>query len=187
MDRDPVRLPPTSPVDNEAVVLVYEGVAMSKQRAVVRQWTLLRVLAQQKAGLSISEMARYMAVNERTIRRDISLFVQAGVPLREAVGRRGKKAWRVDDRASLRTDGHSLEEALVLLLVEQIFAPLRGCGLLAAAQRCRQKIAASLSHPEQAKFDRYAKVLSLRCSQGELAVANLSAIRAVWEGIESLQ
>ncbi len=125
---------------------------MTKPRAVVRQWTLLRILTQQKNGLSIAEMAKQMAVNERTIRRDINLFVQAGVPLRETVGRRGKKSWRVDDRNSLAMPAYSIDEAFACCVAEHLLSPLRGTMIYSAAKRCREKISASLSSPERAEL-----------------------------------
>jgi len=133
---------------------------MPKPRAVVRQWTLLRILAQQKDGMSIAEMAKQMAVNERTIRRDINLFVQAGVPLREAVGRRGKKAWRVDDRANVAIPDCSLDEALALAVVERLLAPLHGTRLYCAAKRCRERVTASLSAPERSQLESQIRKLS---------------------------
>lgn len=130
-----------------------------KPRAVVRQWTLLRVLSQQKNGMSIAEMAKHMAVNERTIRRDINLFVQAGVPLRETVGRRGKKTWRVDDRSMMTTPMYSLDEVLAVFVAERLLDPLQGTRLYSATKRCREKIAASLNNSQRAQLEQYVRQL----------------------------
>lgn len=130
-----------------------------KPRAVVRQWTLLRILSQQKNGMSISEMAKHMAVNERTIRRDINLFVQAGVPLRETVGRRGKKTWRVDDRSMITTPTYSVDEVLAVFIAERLLVPLEGTLLYSATKRCREKIAASLNNTQRAQLEQTVRKL----------------------------
>jgi predicted DNA-binding transcriptional regulator YafY len=160
--------------------------SMSKLRAVVRQWTLLRVLSQQRNGLSISEMAKHMAVNERTIRRDISLFVQAGVPLRETVGRRGRKAWRVDDRAQLIVPSYTIDEALVLVVAEQLLTPFQDSRVYSAARRCREKILSSLSGSEQAIVNKRASELQCKWEKQIGKCLKPSTFEALLPSVEAL-
>lgn len=97
---------------------------MTRTKALVRQWTLLRVLSQHPAGLSIEDMARQSNVNVRTIRRDLRFFAEAGIPLRESIGHRQKKAWRIDQRGSKGILTRSRDEVLALAVAIEILRPL---------------------------------------------------------------
>ncbi len=158
---------------------------MAKPRAVVRQWTLLRVLSQQKNGLTISEMAKYMDVNDRTIRRDINLFVEAGVPLREAVGPRGKKVWRVEDRSSLAVPTHSIDEALALAVAEQLLTSLRGTRLYTATKRCREKVTASLSISARTLLEEQVAKLRREWNGECLLPPSFKSLDSLWNAVVS--
>jgi predicted DNA-binding transcriptional regulator YafY len=125
---------------------------MTKTRALVRQWTLLRVLSQHAGGLSICEMAHHTSVNERTIRRDLKLFVEAGIPLRERVVRQNKKIWRIDYRGVMVTASFSAEDALALAVAEHYLAALKGTNFYGAMTRCRENVVANLSVSQQRRF-----------------------------------
>jgi len=134
---------------------------MPRTPALDRQWNLLRVLSQHLDGLSIDEMAWRTGVNARTIRRDLSLFLGAGVPLRETVGRRNKKTWRVDSGKAPLLESHSPEEYLALLLTERVLEPLRQTEYVDALSRCRSRAARHLDKSARARIERLVAGLAL--------------------------
>lgn len=120
---------------------------MTKPRALVRQWTLLRVLSQHADGLSIDEMAKQTAVHSRTIRRDLNLFVDAGIPLRQTARRRNKKIWRIDPHGIKVLTHDATDECMALLVTEYLFQSLEGSPFLSAIARCRSRLAGTLRLP----------------------------------------
>ena len=107
------------------------------------------MLSQHAEGLTLSEIARQMSVHERTIRRDLRLFVAAGIPLRETVCRGNKKIWRIDQRGTLLSTNGTGDEVLALKVVENLLSTLGGSALQAAIRDCRERISASLSPGER--------------------------------------
>ena len=69
---------------------------MDRKTPLIRQWTLFSSLCARRQGMTVREMAEEAGVNERTIRRDLEAFEQAGFPLEETVGAHGLKRWRID-------------------------------------------------------------------------------------------
>lgn len=132
---------------------------MPRTRALVRQWTLLRVLSQHVEGLSIDDMARQTAVNSRTIRRDLKLFVEAGIPLRETVSVRNKKTWRIDQHGTKVLANHSTDECLALLVAELVFEPLSGTRFFSSLSRCRERVIATMSPLVRKRIEERAKKL----------------------------
>jgi len=66
---------------------------MPRNRRLIRDLTLLRMLERSRIGLTLDEMASETGVTTRTIRRDLEALEEAGVPLVRADGRR----WRIFD------------------------------------------------------------------------------------------
>jgi predicted DNA-binding transcriptional regulator YafY len=117
---------------------------MTRTKALVRQWALLRVLSQHANGLSIEEMARQTAVNPRTIRRDLRLFIEAGIPLRETIGHRNKKTWRVDSHAVRVLSHDCCEEFLALSVLLRLIQPIAGSALCKSLTLCCDRLATTL-------------------------------------------
>ena len=156
---------------------------MTKTPALVRQWTLLRVLSQHAGGLSISEMACHTSVNERTIRRDLKLFVEAGIPLRERVVRQNKKIWRIDYRGAMITATFSAEEALSLALAEHFLAALKGTGFYDALTRCRENVVANLSVNQRKRLAEDADRLQVAASPAARPLGCEHAIASLWDAL----
>jgi len=156
---------------------------MAKTRALVRQWTLLRVLSQHAAGLSITEMARHMSVNDRTIRRDLKLFVDAGIPLRETIGARSKKVWRIDHRGAMVTVSDSGDEALALFVAEKLFEPLKGTRFYLAIKRCRDQVAATLSTANRLRLEQQSKNLRINVQGASELLAAPTRIDELWHAL----
>jgi predicted DNA-binding transcriptional regulator YafY len=156
---------------------------MTKTRALVRQWTLLRVLSQHAAGLSIFEMARHTSVNERTIRRDLKLFVEAGIPLRERVVRQNKKIWRIDYRGAMVAATFSAEDALALASAEHCLSSLKGTKFHSAMVRCRENVIANLSVNQRKLLNDKAERLQSAIRADASHADCHHAIASFWDGL----
>jgi len=116
---------------------------MGQSESLVRQWTMLRLMASRRFGTTVIEMAREAQVSEKTIRRDIKVFQTAGFPIEEQKGDFGKKtyalpAWHQPPLA------FTFDEALALYLGRRFLAPLAGTFFWEAAHRAFRKIRATL-------------------------------------------
>ena len=69
---------------------------MNDSKSLIRQWRLLKFLADARVGYTIKELSAEMAASVETIRRDINDLGLAGFKIRENVGFRGLKRWRVE-------------------------------------------------------------------------------------------
>ena len=85
-----------------------------------------------------------MSVTEKTIRRDLQAFQEAGFPLEETVGDHGRKSWRVHTGNGHPELSFGFDEALALYLGRRFLEPLAGTMLWDAAQSAFKKIRACL-------------------------------------------
>ncbi len=154
---------------------------MVRTRAVVRQWTLLRVLSQHAEGLSIEDMARHTAVNPRTIRRDLRLFGEAGIPLRETVCARNKKIWRIDRNGVKALANHSNDECLALLVAEVLLRPLRGTRFFAAFARCRDRVLANMNHSLRTHVENQVKAHALEHTNRAFTRRSAEDLEDLWD------
>ena len=69
---------------------------MRDSKALMRQWRLLRFLADARTGYTVKELQQEMGMSIETIRRDIIDLGHVGFKVRESVGYRGVKRWRVE-------------------------------------------------------------------------------------------
>lgn len=119
---------------------------MSEETPLVRQWLLLRGLCAKRQGMSVREMADEMGVVQKTIRRDLETFQLVGFKLREEVGPRGKKLWRMDHEKGQPEISFTADEAISLYLGRHLLEPLAGTLFWDGAQRAFRKIRASLGN-----------------------------------------
>lgn len=124
---------------------------MSEETPLVRWWMLLRLLCARRYGASVKDMAHEMEVSEKTIRRDLEAFQQAGFPLLETVEEHGRKKWRVEPDRSQSGLSFALDEAIALYLARHLIESLAGTMFWEAAQRAFKKIRATLG-PEALKY-----------------------------------
>ena len=68
---------------------------MADQSAFRRQWNLLQLLASRRAGLTVKQLSAEVGVSVKTMRRDLEMFVDFGLQVRESVGEFGRKSWHV--------------------------------------------------------------------------------------------
>jgi len=117
---------------------------MPEESPLVRQWILLRTLCSRHYGATVKELAEEMAVSEKTIRRYLQTFQEAGFPLLEVEGEFGRKTWRLTTDKNQPPLSFTFDEAVALHLGRRLMEPLAGTLFWDAAQRAFKKIRASL-------------------------------------------
>lgn len=133
---------------------------MSRGSSLVRQWILLKTLASRAGGATLADLAAELEVSNKTIRRDLAVFLDAGFPIQEQAEEFGRKLWRLDrswQRAELT---FTFDEALALYLGRQYLEPLAGTLIWEAAQRAFKKIRASLGERALKYLDRIGPSMS---------------------------
>jgi predicted DNA-binding transcriptional regulator YafY len=118
---------------------------MNDDPQLVRQWTLLRMLASRRNGATIADMARETGRAKKTIRRDLQFFRAQGVRVIEEITDRGEKRWKL---AKLPAEAdHSLNflEAYAICVCRQFLEPLAGTVLWESAQDAFKKIRSALN------------------------------------------
>lgn len=120
---------------------------MARDSPLVRQWMLLGSLCARHQGMTVREMAEEMAVDERTIRRDLEVFARTGFPLEETVGAHGLKKWRIDPTKNRPGLSFAFDEAAAIYLAAHLMEPLAGTPFWQAARRALRKIQATLGKP----------------------------------------
>lgn len=129
---------------------------MRGESPLVRQWILLRSLCARRYGATVKELAEELRVNEKTVRRDLAVFHQAGFPLQETVEEFGRKRWRIESaRPGL---AFTFDEAAALYLGRRFLEPLAGTPFWEAAQRAFRKIRGSLRTDALKYVERFANM-----------------------------
>ncbi|MBX3452701.1 MAG: WYL domain-containing protein [Planctomycetaceae bacterium] len=120
---------------------------MSDSIQLLRQWTLLRLLAARRQGLPLKDLANELGVSQKTILRDLNLLRRLAFPVEETVGERGRKTWRLVSDEGLPNLRFTLEEAAALYLGRQYLEGLAGTMFWSGAQSAFQKIRAAFGEP----------------------------------------
>ncbi len=92
-----------------------------------RALRIILLLSQQKRGLSVYEIAEREELNVKTIRRDIELLRQEGLPIEGTVVERGRKLWRIS--ANMDRISFDYHELLSLFLGRRLLEPFAGTPL----------------------------------------------------------
>lgn len=114
--------------------------AMPEHPPLVRQWMILRILASRHYGVTVKELAQELGVSEKTIRRDLQAFTEAGFPLEEKVVDHGRKKWKLAGETFQKGIPLYYDEAIALHLARCFMEPLAGTIFWSAAQRAFNKI-----------------------------------------------
>lgn len=133
---------------------------MSRGSSLVRQWILLKTLASRAGGATLAELADELEVSSKTIRRDLTVFLDGGFPIREHAEEFGRKLWRLDRSWQGAELTFTFDEALALYLGRQYLEPLAGTLIWEAAQRAFKKIRASLGERALKYLDRIGPSMS---------------------------
>ncbi len=95
----------------------------------LRQWIVLRTLCARHYGVTLAELAAERGVSEKTIRRDLETFRQAGFPLLETTEDHGRKKWQIDTTKYQPGLAFAFDEAIALYLARHLVEPLAGTPL----------------------------------------------------------
>lgn len=93
--------------------------------------------------MSVQDMVDELGCGDKTVRRYIANLQEAGVPLEETVGERGKKTWKLRSDFSVPL-GLNYEQAFALYLGRQLLEPLAGTPFWNASREAFKLIRASL-------------------------------------------
>ncbi|MEJ7592588.1 MAG: WYL domain-containing protein [Planctomycetaceae bacterium] len=115
---------------------------MSESRSLIRQWRLLRQLADARVGYTVKELHEDMSVSIETIRRDLNDLGHAGFRVRESVGFRGVKRWRVEGFED--NFGFTITDLLSIYMGRQFLEPLAGTPFWDGQQKVFSKIRGAL-------------------------------------------
>ena len=115
---------------------------MSESKSLIRQWRLLRFLADARIGYTVKELREEMSVSIETIRRDLHDLGTTGFRVRESVGFRGVKRWRVEGFEE--SFGFTITDLLSIYMGRQFLEPLAGTPFWDGQQKVFSKIRGAL-------------------------------------------
>lgn len=115
---------------------------MSESKSLIRQWRLLRQLADARVGYTVKELQADMSVSIETIRRDLNDLRDAGFRVRESIGFRGVKRWRVEGFDE--SFGFTITDLLSIYMGRQFLEPLAGTPFWEGQQKVFSKIRGAL-------------------------------------------
>ncbi len=113
---------------------------MAEHSPLVRQWIMLRILSSRHYGVTVKELAEELGVSEKTVRRDLDAFSEAGFPLEETVVEHGRKKWKLAGDLTVKGVPLHYDEAIALHVARGFMEPLAGTIFWSAAQRAFNKI-----------------------------------------------
>jgi predicted DNA-binding transcriptional regulator YafY len=93
----------------------------TKQTQVMRQWKMIRLLADAPDGMTLKTLAESLQITTRTVNRDLAILQQAGLPLVENTGAHGIKFWQLSKKVLTEI---KYDEAAALYLGRRFLAPL---------------------------------------------------------------
>ena len=115
---------------------------MSDTKSLIRQWRLLRFLADARVGYTVKELREEMSVSVETIRRDLICLGTVGFRVQETVGYRGVKRWRV---AGFEDEfGFTIPDLISIYMGRQFLEPLAGTPFWEGQQKVFSKIRGAL-------------------------------------------
>lgn len=116
--------------------------AESESTRLRRALRIILLLSQQKKGLSVYEIAKHEELNVKTIRRDINLLRDEGLPIEETLADHGKKLWRITARVDQIS--FTYHELLSLFLGRRLLEPFAGTPLFEGVHSLFQKLETQL-------------------------------------------
>ena len=116
--------------------------AESESARLRRALRIILLLSQQKKGLSVYEIAEHEERNVKTIRRDINLLRDEGLPIEETLADHGKKLWRIT--AKVDQISFNYHELLSLFLGRRLLEPFAGTPLFEGIHSLFQKLETQL-------------------------------------------
>ena len=115
---------------------------MNDSKSLIRQWRLLRLLADARVGYTVKELQAELSVSVDTVRRDVADLQSAGFRVVEQVGFRGVKRWRVEGfEDEFR---FTITDMLSIFIGKQFLEPLAGTPFWDGHQKAFSKIRGAL-------------------------------------------
>lgn len=115
---------------------------MSASSPLLRQWQLLQLLSRSQQGVGVVELAEWMQLSVRSVRRDLRLLQTAGFAVEEIVGYRGAKKWRMPPLGNVPP--FQLTELLSLYVAGQFLEPLAGTPFWTGLQTVLDRVRTAL-------------------------------------------
>lgn len=112
--------------------------AASRSARLRRALRLIRELCRHRHGISIYDLARSEELSEKTIRRDVTMLQEEGIPIEETLGDRGKRLLRIT--APLTDLAFEYDELLSLYLGRRLLEPFAGTPLFEGIHSLFQKL-----------------------------------------------
>lgn len=136
---------------------------MPRNAEVIRQWKLLLHLDGLAQGRAVDELAAELAVNKRTVWRDLAALQEAGFPLVDAKRDR-KTVWRVMQLPlkSLTDAGLSVTEVCSLYMSRALLLTLTGSPFEAGLNSLLKKVQRALSPKSRQFLDELPNVVRVR-------------------------
>lgn len=136
---------------------------MAEDRPMTRQWNVFRILASRRLGVSVQDLAAELGVSVKTIRRDLDVLREQGLPLEERTEEFGRKAWKLPgDWAGLSVQ-FNFEEAAALYVARQLLESMAGTPFWSAANRAWRKVRSTLGQSASDYLDRFPRMF--HCTQ----------------------
>lgn len=120
---------------------------MQGLRSLERQWMILRMLSARHFGATVKELASEFSVDEKTIRRDLTLLQNLGFAVTARAGKHGRNHWQLSGNTGLPELRFDISEVLALYLGRTLLQPLAGTIVWESAQTALAKIRAHLGEP----------------------------------------
>lgn len=112
--------------------------AASRSARLRRALRLIRELCRHRQGISILDLAHSEELSEKTIRRDIAMLQEEGIPIEETLGDRGRRLLRI--AAPLSELSFEYDELLSLYLGRRLLEPFAGTPLFEGIHSLFQKL-----------------------------------------------
>jgi predicted DNA-binding transcriptional regulator YafY len=110
------------------------------QKAVLRNWHMLNILATREQGVTVQELAVECGTTSRTIQRDLKDLASIGFSFETRNVSRGLKYWRLKS-GTIPTLRLTWAEAAALYVGRKLMEPLAGTYLFVSAQDAYKKLA----------------------------------------------
>jgi predicted DNA-binding transcriptional regulator YafY len=126
----------------------------------VRQWALLRLLADSGRAFGVKDLSEQLGVSKATIQRDLATLERDFALVEESVGKQ-KRLYRIDQRIrALETITFGTTELLALFAAESSLAALSGTPIHEDLRAVTQKIRGFLSPRHNGGLDALSRVFA---------------------------
>lgn len=126
----------------------------------MRQWALLRLLADSTSGLAVRHLAEQLGVSKATVARDLATLERDFAVVEESVGAQ-KKLFRIDQKIrALEAVTFGVTELLALYAAEAALVALAGTPIHADLRAVLHKLRGFLSPRHNGGLDAMARVFS---------------------------